>query len=398
MALRANSLTFISLCSGGGGLDLGVELAIPDARPVVLVEGEAWSVATLVSAMEARLMAPAPVWSDVRTFDGLPWRGLVDGLIGGIPCQPHSLAGKRKGSDDERDLWSPARRIIVQARPWFVLIENVRGMLSAPAGQVPGAKRVWRDLQRLGYEVELGIFTAEEVGPPHQRERVFILAVAEGHSGRTELETERTQCRRSVPSGDGGAYQHGFLGGCSNAGAGAITDGQVNTFRTVCDITKLEHAVSRRHPGHPQDALEGSLGRIASQRSGGGGVEHLADADIALLRREPSAGQQQELQRDDASRRAAFPLLYPPRPSDLDRWRGVLAHSPELEPAVRRMADGMAARLDLAGPHAARIERLRMLGNGVVPLEAAYALRVLATRLARRSAGADTLVRMMVQP
>jgi DNA (cytosine-5)-methyltransferase 1 len=70
-------------------------------------------------------MAEAAIWSDVTTFDGRPWRGLVDGVIGGIPCQPHSLAGKRQGSDDERDLWSDARRIIVQSGAWFVLIENV---------------------------------------------------------------------------------------------------------------------------------------------------------------------------------------------------------------------------------------------------------------------------------
>lgn len=117
-------LRTISLCTGGAGLDHGIELAIPNSRPVVLVEGEAWSVATLVAAMQARLLAPAPVWSDVRTFDGRPWRGLVDGLVGGIPCQPHSLAGARLGDEDERDLWSPTRRIIVQSRPWFVLIEK----------------------------------------------------------------------------------------------------------------------------------------------------------------------------------------------------------------------------------------------------------------------------------
>lgn len=90
------------------------------------------------------------------------------------------------------------------------------------------------------------------------------------------------------------------------------------------------------------------------------------------------------------------PGLFPPGPADLDRWRGVLAHSPDLEPAVRRMADGVAARVDLSGPHAARIERLRMLGNGVVSLEGAYAFRTLADRLAGRgSAGAARLVRMM---
>jgi DNA (cytosine-5)-methyltransferase 1 len=67
----------------------------------------------VVLARDHVLLAQAPIWSDVRTFAGRPWRGLVDGIIGGIPCQPHSLAGKRLGADDERDLWGDARRIIV---------------------------------------------------------------------------------------------------------------------------------------------------------------------------------------------------------------------------------------------------------------------------------------------
>lgn len=126
-----DGLNLISLCTGGGGLDLGVELAIPSARAVCMVEREAFAVARLVSAMEAGLLAPAAVWSDARSLDGRRWRGIVDGVIGGIPCQPHSLAGKRLAGRDERDLWSAARRIIVQSRAWFVLIENVGGMLSS---------------------------------------------------------------------------------------------------------------------------------------------------------------------------------------------------------------------------------------------------------------------------
>ncbi len=129
--------------------------------------------------MEQGLLPPAALWSDARTFDGRPWRGLVDGLIGGIPCQPHSLAGRKGGSNDPRDLWSTARRIIVQSRARLVLIENVSGMLSAGADEIAGAERVWRDLRKLGYAVEGGLFTASEVGASHRRERLFILGVAE---------------------------------------------------------------------------------------------------------------------------------------------------------------------------------------------------------------------------
>jgi DNA (cytosine-5)-methyltransferase 1 len=218
----AHPLNVLSICTGGGGLDLGLELAIPCARPVCLVEREAFAVAHLVEAMCAGLLADCPVWTDARTFDGRPWRGVVDCLIGGIPCQPHSLAGRKQGSLDERDLWGPTRRIIVQTRPWVVLIENVAGMLSAGADDISGAERVLRDLRRLGYEVEAGIFSAAEVGAPHQRERLFILAVAD--PGRSEwrardegLFADRHQTGRD--EGTGGAQQSGpHVAAASSAG------------------------------------------------------------------------------------------------------------------------------------------------------------------------------------
>lgn len=313
MALRP-ALNYISLCTGGGGLDLGVELAIPDARPIVLVEREAFAVATLVSAMENGLLAPAPVWSDVRTFNGRPWRGLVDGVIGGIPCQPHSIAGKRLGAKDERDLWADARRVIVQSGAWWCLIENVQGMLSSG-----GAERVWSDLRRLGFEVEGGLFTSAEVGASHERKRVFVLAVGDSaRDGRREGRTEPVvRSGRDSVASDGGS---------------------------------MANAVCRGHDGITQDAVWTAFERTAPERSERGGLP-----------------------------------LYPPGPDDLDAWRAVIERAPRFEPAIRRMADGMAGRLD----------RLRMLGNGVNPLQAAYAFRTLATRLAGRSAAADKLVRMM---
>jgi DNA (cytosine-5)-methyltransferase 1 len=201
-------LRTISLCAGGGGLDLGIELGAAAllgraCQPVVLVEREAFACAHLVAAMEAGFMAPAAVWSDVATFDGRPWRGLIDGVVGGIPCQPHSVAGKRLGEDDERDLWSDARRIIVQARPWFVLIENVPGMLTPGSSsakrdsrlQRSGFERVWRDLRRLGYAVEAGLFSAAETGASHERQRLFILAIGGGHGRQPAPPTTRAAGR-----------------------------------------------------------------------------------------------------------------------------------------------------------------------------------------------------------
>jgi len=84
----------LSLCAGAGGIDLGLTIACPGYRTVCYVEREAYAAATLVARMEDKALDPAPLWDDVTTFDGRPWRGAVDILIGGYPCQPFSVAGK----------------------------------------------------------------------------------------------------------------------------------------------------------------------------------------------------------------------------------------------------------------------------------------------------------------
>lgn len=361
VALRPEHLNLISICTGGFGLDLGVELAVPSARTVCMVEREAFAVAQLVSAMEAGHMASAPIWSDARTFNGRAWRGAVDGLIGGIPCQPHSLAGRKQGQNDERDLWSDARRIIVQSGAWFVLIENVSGMLSAGSDEIAGAERVCRDLHKLSFSVEGGLFTASEVGAPHQRERVFILAVADpGDEG----------LQRRELSGSFGEWDRSKALGPTAKLRGTSLDDTVRGRRAERRDDYRKHERDK-----PRSASEQSLGNADSI-----GECEPHDANSPVTRQDAW----------DCSRRASL-RLFPPTPSDNQRWIETLERAPELEPAFRRVADGLASRLDIA-----RVDRLRMLGNGVVPLEAAYALRTLITRLAARgSAGAARLVRMM---
>ena len=109
----------------------------------------------LGAAMQQGLLHEAPIWSDVTTFNGRPWRGLVDELIRRHSVPASFVAGLRLAEDDERDLWSPARRIIVQSRPTFVFIENVGGLVTSG-----GLARLWRDVRRLGYSIEVGLFTA----------------------------------------------------------------------------------------------------------------------------------------------------------------------------------------------------------------------------------------------
>ncbi len=124
-----NTQNIISLCSGIGGLDLGVQLVLPASRVVAYVEGEAFCIHRLVTQMEAGFLDSAPVWTDVKTFDGRPFRGKVDGIIGGYPCQPFSQAGQRKGTNDPRHLWPDILRILQSVRPAWAFFENVRGHL-----------------------------------------------------------------------------------------------------------------------------------------------------------------------------------------------------------------------------------------------------------------------------
>ena len=101
----ADSFNVLSVCSGTGGLDLGLRLAVPCARTVCYLEREAYAAAVLAARMEEEALDAAPIWTDLRTFDGKPWRGVVDCVLGGYPCQPFSFAGKRAGENDERHLW-----------------------------------------------------------------------------------------------------------------------------------------------------------------------------------------------------------------------------------------------------------------------------------------------------
>lgn len=167
----------MGLCAGAGGLELGIGLAVPGYRTVAWVEWDARAAASLVARMADEVLAPAPVWSDLRTFDGRRWRGCVDLVSAGFPCQPFSVAGSQRGHDDPRHLWPHVARVIGEVGCEWVFLENVPGLIStlAPDGR-SAFDHVVGDLGELGYEVEAGIFSAAEVGAPHLRERVFILA------------------------------------------------------------------------------------------------------------------------------------------------------------------------------------------------------------------------------
>jgi DNA (cytosine-5)-methyltransferase 1 len=122
--------------------------------------------------MEAGVLDPAPIWTNAETFDASPFYGRVHGFIGGYPCPGESLAGLRQKHLYKGFIWPSIRRAIDAARPLWCFFENVDDHLT---GTFP---IVHRSLRNMGYRVEAGIFTAEEVGAPHERQRLFILAVS----------------------------------------------------------------------------------------------------------------------------------------------------------------------------------------------------------------------------
>ena len=174
--------THVSLCAGYGGIDIGLGRAIPNLRTVAFSEIEAFACANLVAKMEAGLLDAAPIWTNLKTFPWSEFRDRVDILSGGYPCQPFSAAGKRLGREDPRHLWPWIADGIVSMRPRICFFENVEGHVSL------GLREVIGELEGLGYKVAWGIFSAREVGAPHQRKRVFILAhlCSEGLEGLRE--------------------------------------------------------------------------------------------------------------------------------------------------------------------------------------------------------------------
>lgn len=171
----------LSLCSGVGGLDLGLRIAMPSARVVCHSEREAYCAEVLASRAEEEGLACPPCWTDLRTFDGRPWRGIVDVVSAGFPCQPFSVAGKRRGAADERNMWPETIRVIREVGPRFALLENVPGLVRTDYfGQVLG------DLADAGLDAEWDVVSAAEVGAPHRRERLWILAYAKQAELRDE--------------------------------------------------------------------------------------------------------------------------------------------------------------------------------------------------------------------
>jgi len=186
-------INHISLCAGYGGIDLGLRRILPSLRNLAYCEIEVFPIANLVSKIESGQLDEAPIFTNLKTFNAKPFRGMVDILSGGFPCQPFSCAGVRKGTDDPRHLFPDIERIILECEPRIIFLENVEGIISSKLGGEENTsvlKHVLERLEKMGYRATAGIFSAEEVGAPHRRKRVFIAGVSNNDCERFVREQE----------------------------------------------------------------------------------------------------------------------------------------------------------------------------------------------------------------
>jgi len=172
MLLCMEVLNELALFAGAGGGILGGHLL--GWRTVCAVECNAYAASVLVARQNDGCLPPFPIWDDVRTFDGRPWRGRVGVVSGGFPCQDISSAGKGAGIEGSRSgLWAEMARIVREVGPRFVLVEN------SPLLTGRGLHVVLGDLAAMGYDARWGVLGARDAGAPHKRERIWVLADAE---------------------------------------------------------------------------------------------------------------------------------------------------------------------------------------------------------------------------
>lgn len=159
----------LALFAGAGGGILGGHLL--GWRTVCAVERDAYAAQVLAQRQNDGILKPFPIWSDVCSFNGKPWHGIVDVISGGFPCQDISAAGKGKGIEGEKSgLWKHMARVISEVRPQFVLVEN------SPLLVRRGLAVVIGDLAEMGYDAQWCRISALDAGAPHERDRIWVVA------------------------------------------------------------------------------------------------------------------------------------------------------------------------------------------------------------------------------
>lgn len=331
----AGELNGLDLFTGIGGITLALRGIV---RPVAYCENDRHAQHVLLSRMATGDLPQAPIWDDVRTLSG-SMLSSVDIVYGGFPCQDISAAGRGAGLGGERSgLYWELHRLVKETSPAFVFLENV------PAIRTRGLRDVVRSFTDLGYDCRWTCVSAEEVGAPHLRKRWFLLAHSDSHSLRVWTERESGRRKNSVRAEREGIARHDG----ETESLAEATDGQTMLG------TEIFRSESNGDHGGPKEMADASS--IGYPRRGswsgvtkdgiwcgidfGGSSKAVAYAD----------GERFELSSESDER------------SERESWRDSTSSSSwwDIEPDVGRVADGVPFRVD----------RLRGLGNSVVPLQA----------------------------
>ena len=237
----------LALFAGAGGGILGGHLL--GWRTVCAVERDRYAASVLAQRQNDGALYPFPIWDDVCTFTGEPWRGIVDVVSGGFPCQDISISGRGAGLSGERSgLWREFARIIREVEPRYVYVEN------SPALTFRGLDIVLGDLAALGFDAEWGVLGASDIGAPHKRERIWIVASANADRSREPQSKGRKPEKRGRVSDVGEEFPNA---------ARARLEG-----RGVPERVRTEHADTSDTRGW---TVEPGVGRMAH------GVAHRVD-------------------------------------------------------------------------------------------------------------------------
>jgi len=381
--------TYVSLCSGYDGIGLGLKRVIPNLQTLAHVEIEAYAIAGLISKMEAGQLDACPVFSDIKHFPFKDLRGRIGILSAGFPCQPFSSAGRRQSTEDPRHIYPWIADGISLCLPQYVFLENVRGIVSAKTADGESVlKYVLGDLESRGYRTEWGLFSAEETGAPHQRIRCFILGRLSdtanfGLDGAFPIEGREVQ-RRNDACGPSSTKGMGSTE-LGNPASLRPRGGRENRAGEQSEVlgTGLESNGELAHPASREPRQ--SQARNGRQDIGGGSEEELAYSKGREPKFNPMQRRQERAERREYS---IIPRLsssgggsedtrWPARPGE-EQYEWEEPRVTEIVGELGGAVDGTRSGVD---PIANRVDRLRLLGNGVVPQTAELAWRTLWKQL-----------------
>lgn len=326
-------LTNLSFFSGVGGLDLGAKAC--GIATISYCEFDRYAQGVLRSRIADGGLDDGPIWDDVNSFDGKPWKG-ADIISGGFPCQDVSIAGKRKGIEEgtRSGLFYELMRVCREVGPRFILLENVAGLLI-----YPGAHRVFGELASMGYDAGWKIISASDAGAPHQRKRIWIVAKSQ-YTNPDKFGSYRKEINERGGDERGTKFQYGEKRKSRQIRKNVADSAELrdNGEKVKPGIGEKKQGQSRG--GGSEETLADSSGKRRGRRSG-------LEARGGISKGEP------ERQNKRNESRGEFEMGCPESSISRWDWKNLWA----FEPDVGRVVDGVASRVD----------RLKCCGNGVVP-------------------------------